>query len=310
MLLAMSSKKASANNQDNAMDVAQMSLNEPQAMAAINANVLQGFQIDLTPLTEAELRSRYTDITCSENAGIVLQFINNNCPGASTLIGGIRLVMRDVRKIPAYLSKYESQVKERALFALKRHFIENQCALGATENLCPDDFGMSYSVASVSAEGLKLNPTGRHEGPLMFCFWNNLVTPTKLQTFANGAADYAYVINVYINLLPASQRRAVVIRKAKEDEARELLDRAERSDNRGKKLRYNSPYSRESATRGLSFDPIQVVQENQAMQNSIVSMDRELKRLREGGIPTPELVPTAPLVWPPPNNMVTMPTDV
>jgi hypothetical protein len=187
MILVMSSKKVAATvpNQDNQMDVAQPSANV-NAMPGVNVSHPPAYQLSRLQLTEAELRSRYMDATCYENRGIVLQFVNNNCPGASTMIGGVRLAMGDVRKIPAYLSKYEGQVKERALFYLKKHFLENQCSLGATENLCPDDFGMSYSVASLSPTGMKLNPSGRHEGPLFWCLWEDLVQPIKLQTLMNG----------------------------------------------------------------------------------------------------------------------------
>ena len=54
-------------------------------------------------LTEAEMRSDYVDPSFFSKKGVVIQFISNNCPGTTSMIGGIRLNLEDIRKVPAYL---------------------------------------------------------------------------------------------------------------------------------------------------------------------------------------------------------------
>ena len=59
------------------------------------------------------------------------------------------------------MSKYKRLIKQHAVHALMQHFKEMQCAVGATEELNTDDFGMTFTVATVTGHGALLNPGKR-----------------------------------------------------------------------------------------------------------------------------------------------------
>ena len=173
-----------------------------------------------SPPTYEEMKCEFVDDTFFSKEGPIVQFINGNCAGSTSLIGGMRLASMDIKMVPAYLSRNKLQLKKYAIRYLDAHFQSMQCGIGATESLTVDDYGMSFSVASLTHTGQNLNPSKRHEGPLFFCLFTNLVEPTMLTHSdwdMNVESDSAYVINCYIHLLPPSQRRKAVIEKAEEE---------------------------------------------------------------------------------------------
>ena len=109
--------------------------------------------------------------------GVIVQFINGNCAGSTSLIGGIHLAVMDIKRVPAYLSKTKHQLKIHVMRYLNAHFQSMQCCIGATESLCAEDYGKSFSVASVSLTEAALNPSKRNEGPLFFCLYSGLMEP-------------------------------------------------------------------------------------------------------------------------------------
>ena len=94
--------------------------------------------------------------------------------------------------------------------------------MGSTEVITIDDFGVTFTVASLSPHGCKWNPMQRMEGPLFFCHLPALVMP---QTVVHSCWDdqveevAVHVINAYITLLPPHQRRSALLKKEKEDKA-------------------------------------------------------------------------------------------
>ena len=153
--------------------------------------------------------------------GVIVQFINGNCAGSTSLIGGIHLAVMDIKRVPAYLSKTKHQLKIHVMRYLNAHFQSMQCCIGATESLCAEDYGKSFSVASVSLTEAALNPSKRNEGPLFFCLYSGLMEPvtTILSDWdTNTNFKVAYVVNCYIHLLPPSQRRMIVICKSADDQ--------------------------------------------------------------------------------------------
>jgi hypothetical protein len=64
-----------------------------------------------------------------KKGGMLIQFINLNCVGATNLIGGIRISLDDIRRIPAYLARYMSMVKLHTLFgpSLQRKTMLHRC---------------------------------------------------------------------------------------------------------------------------------------------------------------------------------------
>lgn len=155
------------------------------------------------------------------NQGPILQFINQNCADAATVIGGVRLPPMDVRTLPAYLSRNKQLVRAHAVRQLHQHLVDSQSAAGATESLGPDDYSMTFMLASVSKEGRALHPLGRQEGPLLFCMFPGLNQPVRLFDNADGSPEEVHVVNVYIHLYDVNRRRrAIIDRAAKAEEAR------------------------------------------------------------------------------------------
>jgi hypothetical protein len=167
-----------------------------------------------------EHRSDLVDNSIFDKRGILVQFLNSNCTGSPHVLGGMRLAIFDIRKVPAYLVKYRRLIKHHAVKALIRHFTEIQCSVGASETLRLDDFGMSFTVATVTGHGALLNPGKRQEGPLLFCHFPALVDPVIL-THTNWGTkregEAVHVIYCYILLPPPHTRRHLVIARAKQD---------------------------------------------------------------------------------------------
>ena len=175
-------------------------------------------------LTEEDIKSDLVDDSFHRKKGMFVQFLNQACPGAPLVIGGIRINCSDIRRAPAYLSRNKRLIKQHATRCLMKHLQDMQSGIGANESLTVDDFGMTFTVASVSPIGALLNPVKRQEGPMFFCHFPALVEPAIVvhSEWNHGVmreGEQMHVINAYISLLPAHQRRHVIITKAKEEKA-------------------------------------------------------------------------------------------
>ena len=144
-----------------------------------------------------------------KKGGMLIQFINSSCVGATNLIGGIRISLDDIRRIPAYFARYKSMVKLHTQQFLGHHFREKQCSTGATETLAADNYGLLFTMASLSPQGIILNPSKRSKGPLFFCIFPGLTEPVFLKDDNEEEVKYAYVVNAYIHLLPMGQGQSV-----------------------------------------------------------------------------------------------------
>jgi hypothetical protein len=134
------------------------------------------------------------------------------------MIDGVRIQLQDIAKVPQYLSKNKSIILQWGASFLVQHLLDTQCPAAANERITHEDFSISFSVASLSYEGRRLNPMGRSEGPLHYCVHPGLLQPAKLGMLADGSPDETHVINVYVHLLDASKQRMAIIRKSKDDE--------------------------------------------------------------------------------------------
>jgi hypothetical protein len=90
------------------------------------------------------------------------------------------------------------------------------------ENLTIEDFGIVFTLASVSPSAIRLNPLQRTEGPLFYCHLPALVDPQPVihanwGTNTDGLA--VHLVNACITLIPPHQRRNVMIRKEREEKA-------------------------------------------------------------------------------------------
>ena len=174
----------------------------------------------LKPLKEQEVLCDHVHESMLKKTGIIVQFSNSNAAGATSMIGGVRLGLTDIRKAPSYVARNKQLLKQHAMRMLQRHFQDTQCAAGAGEPLTADDFGLTFSLASVSRSAAALNPSRRDEGPLFYCLFSGLTEATSLEevNWNDGrVSEVTYFINGYIHLLPQSQRRYRVIHKIKMD---------------------------------------------------------------------------------------------
>ncbi len=131
------------------------------------------------------------------------------------MVGGSRINVVDPRKIPLYLSRNVSFIRQHAVTALQTHFKYTHCATGALETLAPDDYSISFSWASLTDLGRQLNPYGRSDLPLAYSAYDNLITPLWL---SKEDSFPTYVVNVFIQLQEATRRAPAVIQKAREEE--------------------------------------------------------------------------------------------
>ena len=169
-------------------------------------------------LNDVDVRCEYVCSTLYKHNGVLLQFINSASIGSSNVIGGIRLKMSDITQLPAYLARYKTKVKAQAIRHLHRHLLDTQCPLGLGEELTTDDYGVSFTVATLTLRAGYLHPYERKEGPLFYCLYPGLVEPVFLRYLENGEADMAYIINVYINLLEPNKRRSALAVRLQQEE--------------------------------------------------------------------------------------------
>lgn len=265
-------------------------------------------QVQLLELEQSELECAFLEESFFIRKGVILQFLNNNCTGATSLIGAIRLALEDIRKIPAYLDKNASRLKYFAVKCLDRHIRANLCATGAGENLTHDDYGISFSLASVSQRGLLLNPSKRNEGQLFYCLYPGLHDPVFLGTNPDGTEDFAHIINVFIHLTPSAQRRNVVLMKLERDSPSPALSPAYHTapipiptSAPGSK-RAKGPHGNANGKRhhhnnnNNSNNPLHDTSE--IFQQRMESIEKELQNVRGMQLPNPPLpVVIAPPVW-------------
>ena len=252
-----------------------------------------------TPATVDEMRCEYLDETFFAKKGVIVQFINGNCAGSTSLIGGMRLAITDIKKVPAYLSRTKLQLKIHAMKYLQAHLQSMQCCIGATEALCAEDYGMSFSVASVSQAGAALNPGKRNEGPLFFCLFSGLVEPaivTLSDWDLNVDHDVAHVVNCYIHLLPASQRRRMVIKKSVEEKPVMRPNTDDRSQAIGGKIKKQRMVP---APHAQKYVPHQRPHQNEKrLTQEISQLKQEVVQMKLAVVPNPPLPSTSGPRWP------------
>ncbi len=258
--------------------------------------------VQLLELEQSEMECSFVDETFFNKKGVILQFINNNCAGATSLIGGLRLALDDLRKIPAYLEKNTNRLKHYAIKCLDRHIRGNQCITGAGERLSFDDYGISYSLASVSQRGTLLNPSKRQEGQLFFCLFPGLVEPFFMGTNPDGSEDMAHVVNVFIHLMPSSQRRSVYLQRLDNTTPPPSLPPSTATTATTAPIPIPNSYKRHkdrsgrSKSRKRSSAPIH--DSPSKFRQRIETVEKELKTVRNLQLPSPPLPPiAAPPLW-------------
>ena len=171
-------------------------------------------------LEREDFKSALVDDSIHHKTGIIIQFINSGCPGTFPVIGGVRINLEDIRKVPQYLHQNQALIKQHGARILLEHWKALNFGMGSVEHLTVEDFGIVFTVASVSNNAIRFNPNQRTEGPLFYCHLPALVYP---QTIIN--ADWAtsteeqavHIINAYITLISPHQRRNLMIKRDREE---------------------------------------------------------------------------------------------
>ncbi len=198
-----------------------------QVQAPRSTTPLQDEEMAKVPMASLSIekvifRSQAVDDSFHEKTGIIIQILNSHCPGSPLVIGGIRINLNDINQVPRYLEQNRALIKQHAAKVLLDHWITLNYGMGCNEGITVDDFGLTFSIGSVSPLAIKMNPHQRPEGPLFFCHFPALVEPQVLEhsdwnTNTNGVT--VHIINAYISLLPPHQRRNIILRKEREDKA-------------------------------------------------------------------------------------------
>lgn len=168
------------------------------------------------PPSESDFVCDYVGADAYKSRGTLLQFVNQNCADAASVIGCVRIPVSNATLLPAYLARNRQLVRQHAIRHLSRHLIDVQSSAGAGERLCDDDYGMSFSLASISKAARAFQPSGKQEGPLQFCLYPHLNSPVTLYVNPDGTKEKVHVINVYIHLYDVNRRRRAIILRAEE----------------------------------------------------------------------------------------------
>jgi len=169
--------------------------------------------------------------------GIVIQFLNSNSVGATTMVGVTRISLNDPRRIPAYIMRNASIIRQHAVHALQTHFRMTLCSAGVLETLSPEDYSISFSWASLSEEGRLLTQHNKPDLGLGYGVCDEVLQPIMM----SKCDEYpVYVLNCFVQLQDPSRRSTTVIRKAKEEEAaRSRPSSAKKQNNGGPNIQHS-----------------------------------------------------------------------
>ena len=148
--------------------------------------------------------------------GIILQYLNSNSAGATTMIGVTRIGLKDPRRMPAYVERNLSIIRQHAVAALQRHFRTTLCSTGVLESLTPEDYSVSFSWASVSPIGRSLTLHGKPDLCLGYALCEQLVAPVWV---SRDDPEPTHILNVFIQLQDATRRSTSVVKRAREEDA-------------------------------------------------------------------------------------------
>jgi hypothetical protein len=200
-----------------------------------------------SPPSEQDFVCEYISADAYKTHGAILQFLNQNCADAASVIGCVRIPVADAPLLPAYLARNRNLVRQHAIRHLTRHLVDTQSSEGAGEKLSDNDYGMSYMLGSISKAARALQPAGRQEGPLQFCLYPHLNSPITLYVRPDGTKEKAHFINVYIHLYDINRRRRAIIERAKKvEEARIRTEEARAAASLANQVPQSSAVKRKS----------------------------------------------------------------
>ena len=169
------------------------------------------------------LQLKEKDIVCDfvpkemvTKKGIIIQFLNSNSSGSTTMVGVTRIGLSDPRRVPAFLQRNVGIIRQHAVTALQTHFRMTLCSSGALETLSPEDFSISFSWASLTEAGRSLTQHGKPDLALGYGLLDQYVQPMLA---SRNDPHPVCVLNAFVQLQDPSRRITTVIKKARDDEA-------------------------------------------------------------------------------------------
>ena len=244
--------------------------------------------LKMSTIPKDELMNEFIHPSIFTDGGVLVNFLNHNCPDSATVIGGIRMKTREIERVPLLLSQYYSAIKTHAAYALQKHMVRSQSALGLSEVITVDDFSLTFMLGSISQEALDSHPYSRKEGPLHYCYFPNLVKQMTLGYTQEGKPDTCYLINAYVHLLDESKRRNAVIKKKNKRKQEE-------------EPKTQQPAPGPSANKKPKFQkkPFQQPPELASVKDSISRIEKQVMKLNLPGQPAYPQLPESPAaVWP------------
>ena len=266
---------------------------------AMRAEVALDQKLEDLQIEQAELACPEIDESLYTNRGVIVNFFNPNTTGAVQNIGGVRLALDDIRKVPSYLHRNRRRFKQLAMKLLDAHLRHAVCPVGAGEVLTMDDYSLTFAVASLSDEAKLIWAGKRNEGPLYLCTGSNMTKPILWGQTPDGRDDYAHMVHAYVALSPAAQRRTTILKRLAEDctpppQLHPMDVRPQQPGNNYKRARNSNNVSNQNYNRPRPshFPPnIPVVGER------LANVERDLKTLIGLQHPSPPLPTTATPAW-------------
>ena len=198
----------------------------------------QGIPFEKVAIKPREIVCDSLPIEMITKKGIILQYLNSNSAGATTMIGVTRIGLKDPRRMPAYVERNLSIIRQHAVTALHRHFKMTLCSTGALESLTAEDYSVSFSWASVSPVGRSLTLHGKPDLALGYAMCEQFVAPLWA---SRDDPEPTYVLNVFIQLQEPNRRSSTILRKVKEEEVnRSTPSPAKKYNNGNGNVNYNS----------------------------------------------------------------------
>ena len=137
-------------------------------------------------LQDPALSCTWVDPSICEKRGIIVQFLSTTVSGHTSAIGVIRLGFDDIRKVPAYLEKYETNFRIYGYQLLWDHLLKTRSGVCAIEDIVADDIGISFNVASINPRSCLQNSGKKVDAHLAFCMMPGFLEPCFVADLGDG----------------------------------------------------------------------------------------------------------------------------
>lgn len=186
------------------------------------ATLRQNFPV-VNPVIRSTEVNVFRDGTMLENCGLMIQFLNYNCPNQATVIGASRMPFYEGHRLTDYLSRNRNVIKGYAIRHLKNHFDLSMTHHGVGETITTDDFGCTYMIQNTTSR-YSLHPENRFEAGLWTADFDSLLTTIPLNTTSAHPDDvpsymHFILVNCYIHLNERGKRLSHVRERLQKEKA-------------------------------------------------------------------------------------------